>query len=59
MNIIAPPENVYGNNLLEGNEPENRLEQVLDYTNNADNLIDDADENNAMTRILQDNRDNN
>ena len=59
MNIIAPPENVYGDNLSEGNEPKNRREQVLDYTNNADNLIDDVDENNAMTRILQDNKDNN
>lgn len=59
MNIIAPPENVYADNLLEVNEPEDRHEQVIDYTNNASNLIDNADEDNAMTMILKDNKDNN
>lgn len=32
---------------------------MIDYTNNASNLIDNADEDNAMIMILKDNKDNN
>lgn len=58
INIVAPSEDIYAKEIKK-NESEDRRGQVLDYTNNANNLIEDADENNAMTKILNENKKNN
>lgn len=58
INIIIPPENVYAYNEKKS-EREERHEQVFDYTSNASNLIDDADKDNAMIKILNYNKNNN